>query len=186
MKFTRRDAAKLMAAPVFFGAASVHAPKQAMAASATPEFREAVQAAMLEYIDATTIEGRHLIFDPIKGDYISATFKKLHSNLVMVEDTFFVSCADFETDDGDLVDVDYMVAETDGYWAVFQAVIHARDGELRQSHMESSQVLFARDGCCAAACCSAKCCSAGCCATKCCSATCCSATCCAAKTCASK
>ena len=184
MKFSRRQAAKFLAAPIFFGAAATQVPRKASASEATPEFREAVQAAMLEYIDATKINGKHLVFDPLQGDYIPATFQKLHTNLMRVADTFFVSCADFLTDDGDLLDIDYMVADSDGYWTVFQSAIHIRGGELRESHMETVEVLFEREGGCGSKCC-AGCCGSKCCAAKCCAATCCgvkcTATCCAAK-----
>ncbi len=175
MKFSRRQAAKFLAAPIFFGAAATQAPKKVSAATATPEFREAVQAAMLEYIDATKINGKHLVFDPVQGDYISATFQKLHTNLMMVADTFFVSCSDFLTDDGELLDIDYMVAESGGYWTVFQAAIHVRGGELRESHMETTKVLFEREGGCGGKCCGTKCCAAKCCSAKCCAAKCCAA-----------
>ena len=164
MKFSRRDATKLLAAPVFFGAAAASTPTKVAATPESPEFREAVQAAMLEFIDATKIDGKHLIFDAVKGDYISATFIKLHANLMLVEDTFYVSCADFETLEGELLDVDYMVAESDGYWAVFQTAIHVRGNELRETHMETSRVLFEREGGCGGKCCAATCCTKKCCA----------------------
>ena len=80
MKFTGRDVTRLLALPVIF-----HATKTAIApayASLTkdPAFREAVQAAMLEYIDAAKIKGHSLIFDPVKGDFVKARFKKLHKH----------------------------------------------------------------------------------------------------------
>lgn len=171
MKFTRRNAAKLIATPIIFHAATAANKAHAMAECKSAESMEAVQAAMLEYIDATAIDGRHLIFDTIKGEYVSAKFVKLHKNLVLVENTFFVSCADFLEENGQLLDVDYMVAKSNGYWTVFQSVIHLRDDKLRETHMETSQVIFAKAGCCSAT---------GCCASK----GCCAATgCCAAKTC---
>ena len=161
MKFTRRDAAKLLALPVLFHASKQVFPEAAAASRTDPAFREAVQAAMLEYIDAAKIKGYSLIFDPIKGDFVKARFKKLHNNLSLVADSFYVSCADYETEDGKLLDVDFMVAEQDGFYAVFQSVIHMRDGKLRGEHMEDSKLIFAKSsGCCAAQCgatCGAKC-----------------------------
>ena len=187
MKFTRREAASLLATPAIFHVASSFTPTKASAETQfSPEYKEAIHSAMLEYIDATAINGKHLIFDPLVGDYIQAKFRKLHANLSLVEDTFFVSCADFEDENGKLLDVDYMVAESYGYWSVFQAVIHSRDGVLRESHMETANVIVPKDGCCASRCCSAKCCSSKCCSSKCCSAKCCSAKCCSAKCCAAK
>jgi hypothetical protein len=171
MKFTRRQATGLLATPAIFHAAStITATKVAAATDATPEFREAVQSAMLEYIDATSINGKHLIFDPIAGDYVQAEFRKLHTNLSKIQNTFYVSCADFEDESGKLLDVDFMVAQSYGYWSVFQSVIHARDGVKRESHMELAEVIVPKEGCCSAKCCSAKCCSAKCCSAKCCSA----------------
>lgn len=168
MNFTRRQAARLFALPMVLHTASAGSTRASTSSTvaATPEFREAVQSAMLEYIDATAVKGCHLIFDPVKGDYISAYFKKLHPNLSVVEDTFYVYCADFVDLDGNMVDVDYMVADSDGYWAVFQAVIHQRDGKLRETHMENAEVLFARadcgPGCCASKCTPKGCASKGC------------------------
>ena len=161
MKFTRRDAAKLLALPVLFHANKQVFPEAAAASRTDPAFREAVQAAMLEYIDAAKIKEYSLSFDPIKGDIGKARFKKLHNNLSLVADSFYVSCADYETEDGKLLDVDFMVAEQDGFYAVFQSVIHMRDGKLRGEHMEDSKLIFAKSsGCCAAQCgatCGAKC-----------------------------
>ena len=131
MKFTRRDAAKLLALPVLFHASKTAFPEAAAAPPRDPAFREAVQAAMLEYIDAAKIKGYSLIFDPLKGGFVKARFKKLHNNLALVADSFYVSCADYETEDGSLLDVDFMVAEQYGFYAVFQSVIHMRDGKLR-------------------------------------------------------
>ena len=182
MKFTRRQAANLLLAPALFHtAATAGARKVSAASEVLPETQEAIQAAMLEYIDATAINGKHLIFDAVKGDYVEAQFTKLHKNLSVVEDTFYVSCADFVDGNGNILDVDYMVAESYGYWSVFQAVIHAREGAVRESHMETAEIITPKEGCCSAKCCSAKCCSAKCCSAKCCSAKCCSAKCCAAK-----
>ena len=56
MKFTRRDAAKLLALPVLFHASKQAFPEAAAATRKDPAFREAVQAAMLEYIDAAKIK----------------------------------------------------------------------------------------------------------------------------------
>jgi hypothetical protein len=168
MKFTRRNAAKLLASPIIFHAATMASTTRASADCKTAESREAVQAAMLEYIDTTSFQGQHLIFDAIQGEFVKAKFIRLHKNLVMVENTFYVSCADFEEENGELLDVDYMVARSHGYWSFFQPVIHLRHGKLRESHMETSKVLFAREGCCAAKkCCAAKTCCA---AKKCCAA----------------
>jgi len=128
MKFTRRDVTRLLALPVIF-----HATKTAIAPARAslnkdPAFREAVQAAMLEYIDAAKIKGHSLIFDPVKGDFVKARFKKLHKNLSLVADSFYVSCADYETEEGDM-----------------------RDGQLRNQHMEDAKIIFANTGgCCAA------------------------------------
>lgn len=156
MKFTRRNAAKLLATPVIFHAATLGSATTVRADCKPAESREAVQAAMLEYIDATSIKGQHLIFDAVEGEFVKAKFVRLHKNLVLVEDTFFVSCADFEEEDGSALDVDYMVAKSNGYWAVYQPVIHLRHNKLRESHMETSQVIFAKEGCCAAkTCCAA-------------------------------
>lgn len=164
MKFTRRQATALLATPAIFHAAATVTPtKVAATGAASPEFLEAVQSAMLEYIDATAMEGKHLIFDAVKGDYVQASFRKLHKNMTLVQDTFYVSCADFEDSNGNIIDVDYMVADADGYWSVFQAVIHERDGELRAAHMDDGNVIFQKEGCCGSSdCCSSK----GCCASK--------------------
>jgi hypothetical protein len=82
---------------------------------------------------------------------------KLHSNLALVANSFYVSCADYETDDCSKLDVDFMVAEQDGYYAVFQSVIHMHDNKMRVQHMENAQIIFAKDGGCCAGKCAAKC-----------------------------
>jgi len=175
MKFTRRDAAKLLALPVIFHlSGSPGRQAQARTSLRDPAFREAVQAAMLEYIDATAKDGHNLIFDPIKGDFVPARFVKLHKNLSFIAGRFYVSCADFTDPEGHLIDIDYMVADHDGYFAVFQSVIHKRDGKMRDKHMEDVEVIYSKaEGCCAAGC-GAK---QGCCAAICGHKGCCAATC---------
>ena len=69
MKFTRRDATKLLALPIIFHAVGSSTSKATAAVPKDPAFREAVQAAMLEYIDAAKIKGHSLIFCPIAGDF---------------------------------------------------------------------------------------------------------------------
>jgi len=181
MKVTRRQATSLLALPIMFHVAEATTKSAKASVSNDAELRESVQAAMLEFIDATTVKGKHLIFDPVQGDYVRATFKTLHKNMALTADTFYVSCADFEDEAGNLLDVDFMVSSVDEYWAVFQSVIHMRDGKRRESHMEEAKVLFKRQGCCASKCCASKCCASKCCAGKCCAAKCCAAKCCASK-----
>ena len=106
------------------------------------EFREAVQGAMLEHIDATAIDnGKHLIFDPVEGDWISARFDHLHEHLIEIKDMMYVSCADFIDDTGDILDIDFLVAKVDDYYGVIRTVIHKRKGRYREAHMEDGLIL---------------------------------------------
>ena len=92
MKFTRRQAATLLATPaVFYATGSLTPTKIAAANKINPEFREAVQAAMLDYIDSTAINGKHLIFDPIVGDYVQASFYMCILNWKSAK-TFLIIC----------------------------------------------------------------------------------------------
>ena len=66
MKFSRREVAKLAAVPILFHIAKSGVRPATATQGDDGKTREAVKAAILAYIDVTAINGRHLIFDPMR------------------------------------------------------------------------------------------------------------------------
>ncbi len=72
MKFTRRDAVKIGWLCLFFHASKQVFPEAAAASRNDPCLSRGGVGSDAEYIDAAKIRGYSLIFDPIKGDFVSA------------------------------------------------------------------------------------------------------------------
>lgn len=92
-----------------------------LASEAVAADKKAVRAAMVEYIEAKTVDGVYLIENEATSlDYI-------HSG-VSEEEGLYVSCADFKKA-GDTYDIDYYVMEEDGKYVVVKEALHKRNGK---------------------------------------------------------
>jgi hypothetical protein len=93
------------------------------------------QSAMKTHIDQNSFNDKYIIHDAVAGQMKRLTFKELHSGLVKKGD-FYVSCADFVDDKGNLYDIDLVVAEEEGDYRVYQAIVHKINGEKRDYNIE--------------------------------------------------
>lgn len=91
--------------------------------------------AMKQHVAANAWNGYYIIYDWVEGDLKRLNFKGLHSGIVK-KGEFYVSCADFTDDKGNEYDIDFLVAEKDGEFMVFQALIHKRNSEKREYKVE--------------------------------------------------
>ena len=63
-------------------------------------------------------------------------FKSLHTGIVKKGD-FYVSCADFADNKGNLYDIDFLVGEKDEQFSVIQALVHSVNGNKRKYDVEN-------------------------------------------------
>lgn len=74
------------------------------------EPRQNSQSAMKTHIDQNSFNNKYIIYDAVAGPMKRLSFKELHAGLVK-KGGFYVSCADFVDDKGNLYDIDLLVAE---------------------------------------------------------------------------
>lgn len=101
------------------------------------ELRENIGRAMEYHIEKNQISGSYVLYDNIKDEVLSLSLKKLHSGIVS-KGNFYVSCADFVDTDGNVFDIDFMVAGKKNNLRVYQALVHKADGKKRKYHLETA------------------------------------------------
>ena len=94
------------------------------------------QQAMTNHIAANTYDGNYVIYDAVDGKLLKLDFKSLHKGLVKKGD-FYVSCADFADNQGNLYDLDFLVGEKGDEFSVVQALVHAVNGNKRKYDVEN-------------------------------------------------
>ncbi|VAW83964.1 hypothetical protein MNBD_GAMMA16-1783 [hydrothermal vent metagenome] len=97
--------------------------------------RENIQQSMTHFIDQQTIDQHLYVYDAVKGKLLQLTLEKLHSGIVKKGD-FYVSCADFVDQNGNKIDIDFMVRKGKNRLITTQALVHSINGKKRQYHLE--------------------------------------------------
>lgn len=98
------------------------------------ETREAIRQKTREYIAANTVSGTYHFYDVVTNEVIQLKFKKLHGGIRTTDD-FFMSCADFENEDGTLYDMDFLLIQNEtGEFVVTQPYLHGIDKQHRPFH----------------------------------------------------
>ena len=97
--------------------------------------RTETQKSMVEHINTNTLDGKYIIYDPVSDKLRQLKFENLHKGIVK-KGSFYVSCADFVDDSGNTYDLDFLVAEKNGEYIVFQALVHSINGKKRKYHLE--------------------------------------------------
>jgi len=90
---------------------------------------------MLTHVTENTIKGQYMIYDSNKGELKRLKMTKLHNGIVR-KGEFFVSCADFEDQEGKIYDLDFLVSPNGEGHRVIQTIIHAENGIKRKYHIE--------------------------------------------------
>lgn len=98
--------------------------------------RADIQAAMQTHIEEAMLDGKYVIFDAVEGGLYRLEMDNLHEGIVR-KGEFFVSCADMRNANGDLFDLDFLVAEDNGEYRVIQSLIHKVNGDKRTYHVEN-------------------------------------------------
>lgn len=94
------------------------------------------QEAMTSHITGNTYDGKYVIYDAVDGKLLKLDFKSLHTGIVKKGD-FYVSCADFADNKGNLYDIDFLVGEKDEQFSVIQALVHSVNGSKRKYDVEN-------------------------------------------------
>ncbi len=129
-KIITTSAALLLGASLSFSALAADDP------SIKGELRTNVQQSMSDFINNQTIDGSMYVYDSVKGGLLKLKLDKLHDGIVKKGD-FYVSCADFKDQNGNKVDVDFMVRPSGDKLITTQALLHKVDGKKRKYHLES-------------------------------------------------
>jgi hypothetical protein len=104
-------------------------------ASIKGDLRTDIHQAMDAFVADQTIDGRLNLYDPVDGKLLSLGSYELHSGIVKKGD-FYVSCADFQDQDGRKIDVDFLVLPNRGQLQVTQGIVHSVAGKKRKYHLE--------------------------------------------------
>ncbi|PCI12832.1 MAG: hypothetical protein COB71_08110 [Thiotrichales bacterium] len=99
------------------------------------DLRRNVQQSMADFIYVQTINEHLYVYDAVKGKLLQLTLVELHSGIVNKGD-FYVSCADFIDQDGNQVDIDFMVRQSNNRLLTTQALVHSINGKKREYHLE--------------------------------------------------
>ncbi len=101
------------------------------------ELRAGITKSMLEHVGANTIDGDYIIYDAVEGKLLRLKFDALHDGIVRKGD-FYVACGDFNAHDGTYYDLDMLVVDQgDRGMRVLQSVVHKREDEKREYHLEN-------------------------------------------------
>lgn len=103
--------------------------------SITGNTREGIQSAMKSHIDENVFNGKYLVYDAVEGKLKQLTLKKLHEGIAKKAD-YYVSCADFVDNQGNLYDLDLLVVQQSGDFRVLETVVHSINGNKRKYHLE--------------------------------------------------
>lgn len=104
-------------------------------ASIKGDLRTNIHKAMDAFVAHQRIDGRLNLYDPVDGKLLSLGSYELHSGIVKKGD-FYVSCADFQNQEGRVIDVDFLVLPNHGQLQVTQGIVHSVEGKKRKYHLE--------------------------------------------------
>jgi len=96
--------------------------------------RKGIQAATATYIDQAQVGGSFYIYDPVADSVLELKFKEVHAGIAK-KGPFFASCADFSAGDT-AYDLDFLVAEKNGVFKVFDVVVH-KVGDQKRDYLVS-------------------------------------------------
>ncbi|MCR9257717.1 MAG: hypothetical protein NXI16_16660 [Alphaproteobacteria bacterium] len=107
----------VLAAFISFWSSSAHA--------LTNDQRIGLQMELVNYIDARTIDGEFVFFDPKEARSIALYPAHLHPKIVPIGEIYFL-CASFRNTDGKDVEVDFVARFVNGQARIFQTLVDQR------------------------------------------------------------
>lgn len=136
----------IMLAVVTNGCAAEHPmehPEERPTKKETGLSKEALAKAIREYVkrDTTLKGGFFTVYDQEAKKALALTLVKVHEDkLAAVKKGVYFACADFETPDGHLYDLDIFMQETKAGLEVSEVSIHKEDGKARYTWIEEKGI----------------------------------------------
>ncbi len=99
------------------------------------QLRTDIQNAMNEFIAHLTVDGTYRHYDPVDGRLLHLKEPNLHEGIVK-KGEFYVSCADFIDQEGNSIDVDFLVLRDGDEVHAIQGIVHKVNAKKRPYHLE--------------------------------------------------
>ena len=90
---------------------------------------------MEQYITNQTIDGKLYVFDAVQNKLLELTSGKLHKRIAK-DGEFYITCADYVDQDGQKVDLDFMVKTSGDKQVTTQTIVHAIADKYRPYHIK--------------------------------------------------
>jgi len=91
---------------------------------------------MQDLIARNTVDGVYWHYDAVSGELLGLRLAEVHEGIVH-KGSYYVSCADFKDEGGNVYDLDFLVLPTGDELRAVQALVHKSDGVKRPYHLES-------------------------------------------------
>lgn len=98
------------------------------------DLRKNIQYSMGEYITKQTIDGKLYVFDAVQNKLLTLTSGKPRPGIVK-DGEFYLTCADYTDQDGNKIDLDFMVRKSGEKYITTQTIVHAVDEKYRPYHV---------------------------------------------------
>jgi len=98
------------------------------------ELRENIQNSMEKYITKQTIDGKLYVFDAVQNKLLTLTSGKLRPGIVK-DGEFYLTCADYTDQNGNKIDLDFMVRKSGKTFITTQTIVHAVEDKYRPYHV---------------------------------------------------
>lgn len=98
------------------------------------QLRKDIHDSMERYISRQTMDGKLYVFDAVQNKLLTLTSGKLRHGIVKDGD-FYLTCADYTDQDGNKIDLDFMVRKNGEEYITSQTIVHAVDDEYRPYHV---------------------------------------------------
>ena len=98
------------------------------------ELRKNIQNSMGDYIAKQTIDGKLYVFDAVQNKLLTLTSGKPRPGIVK-DGEFYLTCADYTDQDGNKIDLDFMVRKSGKTFITTQTIVHAVEDKYRPYHV---------------------------------------------------
>lgn len=98
------------------------------------QLRTDITNSMETYIAKQTIDGKLFVFDAVQNKLLELTSGKLHKR-ISKDGEFYITCADYVDQDGQKVDLDFLVKTSGNKQITTQTIVHAVDDKYRPYHV---------------------------------------------------
>lgn len=98
------------------------------------QLRKDIHDSMQHYLSKQTMGGELYVFDAVQNKLLTLTSGKPRPGIVK-DGGFYLTCADFIDQDGNKIDLDFMVMKNGNEYITTQTIVHAVDDKYRPYHI---------------------------------------------------